>query len=69
MGMVKITAQRLEQLEAKELAHDDYLAGIRLAQARYLEYPRGLFLNGYGTALRDIAEGILRAGRKRDGRP
>lgn len=67
MGMVQVTKARLEQLEAKERAHDDYMVGIRLAQARYLEYPKGMFLNGYGQALRDMAEGILRAGRERDG--
>lgn len=75
MGMVQIEKKRLAQLESKERAHDDYLGGLRFARYRQDELAAGIgpgttpagFLNGYAMALRDLAEGILREGRKRDG--
>ena len=69
-----ISRRRLRQLEAKERAHDDYLAGMRAARRRYAvdtaadrdQHP--MFVLGYRTALEVIAKGILEAAAVRDPR-
>lgn len=68
-GETVVTTHRLDELERKERAHDDYLHGVRTVRLRGLDVGDGRWVDqyraGYGRALVDLAEAIVRAQAQR----
>ena len=68
-GETIVTTHRLDELERKERAHDDYLHGVRTVRLRGLDVGDGRmtdqYREGYRRALVDLAEAIIKAQAQR----
>lgn len=68
LNTTTIPVARLELLERKERAHDDYLAAMKEVRANLARYQLGpdfVWLEGYRKALRDLSLAILTEAGKR----